>query len=57
MECDESLLQVFVISVAVNASLKNADIVVDSFYGSAGDRMEVPVEQAVRCDYSVLAMV
>ena len=46
MEGEQSLLEVFVVSVSVGSSLEGADLVVDSFEGSGRERFVVPVEQS-----------
>ena len=45
MECQNSLDEMFVVSVPVGASLESADFVVDSLDGSAGDGLKIPVEE------------
>ncbi len=45
MQGQDSLLEVFIVPVTVGASLECSDLVVDSFERSAGDRIDVPVEQ------------
>ena len=45
MQGQESLLQVFVVAVAVGASLQGSNFVVDAFQRAGRERVVVPVEQ------------
>ena len=45
MEGEESLLEVFVVSVAIGASLQGTDLIIDAFEGTGRNRFVIPVEQ------------
>ena len=54
MECEDTLLEMFIVSVSVGTPLKCADLVVDSFEGAAGNRIDVPVEHSLSMTFEGL---